>query len=562
MEQKNNVSSANDAVMNVKIHDNTLLGRMNEEGKYVLPTAVVEELIQAKKYLEQKVEDTIYLSCHLTSVEKNLTMMMNYSLIGNGDKIMVNWALVEQVSIADGMITNQLITSICSNVYDYSEDVLLRAFADFNVYIKDEDSGEERKLYNNEKTALTDVIVKYNIAVQTITDKKIKKLCNKTCAKQLDYLKKKDTNYTKAVMQEIEKGMEVYVTLQTLEGNDIDDIEDKAMLDIINNAVEKVDLTMDLESEEDIESQKEFHDFRSEVFTEFREDTRALEEEAQDKIVRSATDDTKPEILGMLDVIKEAETSDVSDTINLREFLSPKAGQTLEQMEQHTKHKMAHITDKLSEQESDNKYSKIQDFLLNKEDEKSKAMKEKKVKLDASLNALLGKGQKTTEATEIKEQKSKVELENTAGTGEVQVSGAKKAEKKPELKKEEKTTKKETKPTKPKKKATATATQDKPKKAEKPEVEEKKEATLTGERVAVLAPSVSENSPKQEDTPTPKETKEVKQEEQKREDAGSALDMLDKLLTKEIQKKPERNIVEELNNAANAQEDNIEELGM
>lgn len=524
MEQEMNNLNANDAVMNVKIHDHALLGRMNEEGKYILPNAVIEELIHAKKYLEQKVEDTIYLSCHLTSVEKNLTIMMNYSLIGHGDRIMVAWALVEEVAIADGMITNQLVTSICSNVYEYSEDVLLRAFADFNVYIKDEDTGEERKLYDNQKTALTDVIVKYNIAVQTITDKKIKKLCNKTCAKQLDYLKKKDTAYTRAIMTEIEKGMETYATLRALEGEDTDDIEDKAMLDIINNAVEKVDLTMELEGQDNLDSQKEFHEFRLGVFSDFREETRKLEDEAQNKIVRTASDEAKSEILSMLDVIKQAENSDATDIVNLKNYLSPKAGQTLADMEQHTQHKMGHITDKLSENEG-NKYNKIQDYLLSKENEQSKLAKERKIVLGASLNALLGKRQKTVEATELESQTAKVEIEKTGGVGETQISGAKQPEKKVEPKKESKpASKKEEKKNKPAKKdAKPAAPKKEPKKEE--EKEKKSEATMTGGSIDAISSTPSNDTTPKENNATTETAKPVetnqKEPEQKEEKEAS-----------------------------------------
>lgn len=565
MEQEINSSLANDAVMNVKIHDNTLLGRVNDEGKYILPSAVTKELIHAKKYLEQKVEDTIYLSCHLTTAQKNLTMMMTYSLIGNGDKVMVNWALVEEVAIADGLVTNQLVTTICTNVYDYSEDVLLRAFADFNVYIKDEDSGEERKLYDNEKTALSDVIIKYNIAVQTITKKKTNKLCNKVCAKQLDYLKKSKSNYAKTILAEVEKGIDVYITLKTLEEGSVDEIDDKAMLDIINNAVEKVDVTSELEEKEDQMTQKEFHDFRKEIFEDFREETRKLEDEAQTKIVKTATDETKPEILSMLSVIREAENSDVQDTINLKEYLSPKAGQTLEDMERHTENKMTHIAESLAGKEEQDKYQKLDDFLLTQKEKDAKQVKDRKITLDALLTAVTSDNKgKTTHVTTMDNpnqgQTAKVDMEVSSGHGETQVSGAGQTKDKKATKDVEqpKATKKET----PKKKTKSTEKKPAPAKAkvDKKEntTEEKSTATYTGESIdAVTAndsTAKSDSNPKSDSTAKSDDQPEKVVQEEKGEKQENAQNYGDNTTMKAI-----LNVVESLKGTAVSMESSDKE---
>ena len=561
MEQEMNSNTATDAVMNVKIHDNALLGRLNEEGKYVLPNAVIEELIHAKKYLEQKVEDTIYLSCHLTTVEKNLTIMMNYSLIGNGDKVMVNWALVEEVAIADGLVTNQLITTICSNVYDYSEDVLLRAFAEFNVYIKDEDSGEERKLYDNEKTALTDIIVKYNIAVQTMTAKKMNKLCNKTCAKQLEYLKKSKSSYAKTILAEVEKGMDVYITLKTLEEGSVDEIDDKAMLDILNNAIEKVDVTSELEEKEDIEDQEEFHKFRGELFDDFRKETRQLEEEAQSKIVRTASDETKPEILTMLSAIKEAENSEANDTVNLKDYLSLKAGQTLDEMERHTENKMAHLAEKLSGSNQGDKYQKLDVFLLDQKEKDAKQIKEKKITLNATLTALASGGKRTTEVTtmtsENNGQTTKVELDASSGHTEVQPSGQNQVKSKTNNKNvvPKETVQKEKQSTKKKTGSTTKPVSTKTAAKKEVKTEEKtSKPTITG--AAVQALTSDEHTTSTTDIPKVDEEKIAtpqgkKEEEKGKDDASSMSGILERL----VRLKAESLSQNEVNNSLNKTKD-------
>ena len=465
MQEEITKDDATVSVMNVKIHDNNLLGRMNEQGQYILPTAVIEELIKAKKYLDSMVGETIYLSCHLSNVAKDLTILMNYQLINDGQSVIVNFALLEEVMIADGMVTNQLVTNICSSTYEYKEDVLLRAFADFNVYIKDEDSGEEKKLYQEDKTALMDLIVKYNIAVRMITDKQIKKLSNQVCVKQLQFLKSHPCAYTEAVLNEIETGMEIYATLKTLEGKTMEDIQDKDMMDIINNAVEKVDITFE-DSEQVSQSViEEFQNLRKTEFENFKQETKILETTAQEKIIKTATKDDKTNLIEMDNVIKEAENQTEDTTVNLEEYLSQKANDTLQNMKVQQQVRQDALRTQLVADGQQN--------ILQK-DKKELTNQEKMVLLSASVSGLVANKKEKT-AT-IVERKAKVDLANRSSYGsEVQVSGKEDVLKKQTTKKEKtKETQKES-PKETKKETKKEAKKEAKKDSKKPGKDTKKE---------------------------------------------------------------------------------------
>ncbi len=411
-----------DAVMTAKIHDNRLLGRMNDHNQYVLPAQVLEELIRAKKYLEKKVLDTIYLSCHLTRVEKDLTIMMNYQVTKDGMYVVVNWALLEEVYIADGMMTNQIISSICSNTYPYSDDVLFRAFADFNVYIKDQDSGEEKRLDSKDQMPFSEIIIQYNMAVDTLLKKKMKKLYNQTCAKQLQKLKQLGTPYSIAVLQEIDNGVQLYLSLQEAEGNIVDGIEDKVMLDIINNAVEKVDVTL---TDANLGGQKEFLEYRNEVYADFRATTKQLEEDAQSKIVKATAKEDKAQMLSYLEVISEAEKNAPSETIDLGIYLSDKTTQELKNSQNNRGIRMYEqmLAGLGNIAEVDNKKGNIAE------------VSGKTARLDATASALMrGKG-KSVEVEEMHPDERTISLEKTAPSqgAEVQTSGKKPAAKTSEV---------------------------------------------------------------------------------------------------------------------------------
>ena len=221
------------------IFSDALLGRVNEKGEYVISEAIVKELIDNTKYFQKKINNKIYLYTFLESVERPYMMLMEYKLTEDKKQVTIKYSLIEEEYMADGLTINSIVTQIAFSKYNFSSDVILRAFRDFHVLIKKDEESQERKYQKN--TPVANNTIQYNNIVDEKAEDNFDNFYEKAFVHIYQFLDNKKSSLSEQILKEYNTGLALHKTF--FENADGKPLTNKVKFEILNNAIEKVTMT-------------------------------------------------------------------------------------------------------------------------------------------------------------------------------------------------------------------------------------------------------------------------------------------------------------------------------
>ncbi len=261
------------------IFSDGLLGRINANGDYVISDNIIKEIIDAKKYFTKRLGNRLYMYSDIMSLDRSLILLMQYQLNPAKDKVFFTYSVIEEEYMADGLTINSILTEIAHSIYDYSSDVILRAFRDFHVFISGE-GEEERKRKEWKTMPLLDTIVRYNEAIEKLSADKFE-MYYKECFDTLyDTLSSGDKAIYEQILSEYNAGIALHGEFfkdELVDGQ----ARYKARVEILNNAIEKVSMSDEVE-QSDLAA---LNYIRTDVMEEFRDKVKEQEVESSEKLL-------------------------------------------------------------------------------------------------------------------------------------------------------------------------------------------------------------------------------------------------------------------------------------
>ena len=122
---------------------NMLLGNFDENGKYIIPKEILQELISIKKYISQKNnEGTLVKGIYKDGFSFNFLLTTPKENKENGTANSILY-IQELISKVNGYIQNTLSTPVGTYVYKYDEFFKQNSWKAFNIFEKDD--GQDDK---------------------------------------------------------------------------------------------------------------------------------------------------------------------------------------------------------------------------------------------------------------------------------------------------------------------------------------------------------------------------------------------------------------------------------
>ena len=288
------------------IFSDALLGRVNEKGEYVISEAIVKELIDNTKYFQKKINNKIYLYTFLESVERPYMMLMEYKLTEDKKQVTIKYSLIEEEYMADGLTINSIVTQIAFSKYNFSSDVILRAFRDFHVLIKKDEESQERKYQKN--TPVANNTIQYNNIVDEKAEDNFDNFYEKAFVHIYQFLDNKKSSLSEQILKEYNTGLALHKTF--FENADGKPLTNKVKFEILNNAIEKV--TMTQPSSPEIQ---ELKDAKQVALDGFVDQVKMTESKVIKDVMETADIATKGKILSVVANNVVAEKTNKNDVI-------------------------------------------------------------------------------------------------------------------------------------------------------------------------------------------------------------------------------------------------------
>lgn len=238
MEEEIIRDKSNDTTRVEHIFSDGLLGRVNDKGDYVISPSIVTELIDNVKYFEKKIGNKIYLYTYLESLERPLMMLMEYKLSKDKDFVIIKYYLIEEEYMADGLTINSVVTEIAHSKYNFSSDVILRAFRDFHVIIKSSGEAHERKY--DKKTPSASNVLAYNEQINTNAKDDFDDSYEKMFTQIYGIIEKDNSEASQLIQKEYNTGLLLHKDF--FENTEGKPLTSKVKFEILNNAIEKVSM--------------------------------------------------------------------------------------------------------------------------------------------------------------------------------------------------------------------------------------------------------------------------------------------------------------------------------
>ncbi len=288
------------------IFSDALLGRVNEKGEYVISEAIVKELIDNTKYFQKKINNKIYLYTFLESVERPYMMLMEYKLTEDKKQVTIKYSLIEEEYMADGLTINSIVTQIAFSKYNFSSDVILRAFRDFHVLIKKDEESQERKYQKS--TPVANNTIQYNNIVDEKAEDNFDNFYEKAFVHIYQFLDNKKSSLSEQILKEYNTGLALHKTF--FENADGKPLTNKVKFEILNNAIEKV--TMTQPSSPEIQ---ELKDAKQVALDGFVDQVKMTESKVIKDVMETADIATKGKILSVVANNVVAEKANKNDVV-------------------------------------------------------------------------------------------------------------------------------------------------------------------------------------------------------------------------------------------------------
>lgn len=288
------------------IFSDALLGRVNEKGEYVISEAIVKELIDNTKYFQKKINNKIYLYTFLESVERPYMMLMEYKLTEDKKQVTIKYSLIEEEYMADGLTINSIVTQIAFSKYNFSSDVILRAFRDFHVLIKKDEESQERKYQKS--TPVANNTIQYNNIVDEKAEDNFDNFYEKAFVHIYQFLDNKKSSLSEQILKEYNTGLALHKTF--FEDADGKPLTNKVKFEILNNAIEKV--TMTQPSSPEIQ---ELKDAKQVALDGFVDQVKMTESKVIKDVMETADIATKGKILSVVANNVVAEKANKNDVV-------------------------------------------------------------------------------------------------------------------------------------------------------------------------------------------------------------------------------------------------------
>ena len=288
------------------IFSDALLGRVNEKGEYVISEAIVKELIDNTKYFQKKINNKIYLYTFLESVERPYMMLMEYKLTEDKKQVTIKYSLIEEEYMADGLTINSIVTQIAFSKYNFSSDVILRAFRDFHVLIKKDEESQERKYQKS--TPVANNTIQYNNIVDEKAEDNFDNFYEKAFVHIYQFLDNKKSSLSEQILKEYNTGLALHKTF--FEDTDGKQLTNKVKFEILNNAIEKV--TMTQPSSPEIQ---ELKDAKQVALDGFVDQVKMTESKVIKDVMETADIATKGKILSVVANNVVAEKANKNDVV-------------------------------------------------------------------------------------------------------------------------------------------------------------------------------------------------------------------------------------------------------
>lgn len=288
------------------IFSDALLGRVNEKGEYVISEAIVKELIDNTKYFQKKIDNKIYLYTFLESVERPYMMLMEYKLTEDKKQVTIKYSLIEEEYMADGLTINSIVTQIAFSKYNFSSDVILRAFRDFHVLIKKDEESQERKYQKS--TPVANNTIQYNNIVDEKAEDNFDNFYEKAFVHIYQFLDNKKSSLSEQILKEYNTGLALHKTF--FENADGKPLTNKVKFEILNNAIEKV--TMTQPSSQEIQ---ELKDAKQVALDGFVDQVKMTESKVIKDVMETADIATKGKILSVVANNVVAEKANKNDVV-------------------------------------------------------------------------------------------------------------------------------------------------------------------------------------------------------------------------------------------------------
>lgn len=288
------------------IFSDALLGRVNEKGEYVISEAIVKELIDNTKYFQKKINNKIYLYTFLESVERPYMMLMEYKLTEDKKQVTIKYSLIEEEYMADGLTINSIVTQIAFSKYNFSSDVILRAFRDFHVLIKKDEESQERKYQKS--TPVANNTIQYNNIVDEKAEDNFDNFYEKAFVHIYQFLDNKKSSLSEQILKEYNTGLALHKTF--FENADGKPLTNKVKFEIVNNAIEKV--TMTQPSSPEIQ---ELKDAKQVALDGFVDQVKMTESKVIKDVMETADIATKGKILSVVANNVVAEKANKNDVV-------------------------------------------------------------------------------------------------------------------------------------------------------------------------------------------------------------------------------------------------------
>ena len=303
------VTQDNFVTEKIDVIKNNLLGSYDENGDYVIPSQIIDELVSLKKIKKTSFGNSIFCVGNLLGYGEIAFELLFDSKTDVSGKAIATLFVLEDVDKINGYLQNTLKTKI-DEYSDSLDNYINQAYDHFNVITEEDDDSEDEgkelldDLYEEDSFILAKK--QFNLALDKILDEKILDAYGKYFTYRISALTKMDNEFSKAIMDSFNNQYALIEKFFLKEKNY------KTLNELLDKCIEEKSGT----NEKFIEQEKEFNKMTSSALESFIENFNKISEKSGNKALNMLGKSDRHKIEEILEELSNSQEKEQLESVN------------------------------------------------------------------------------------------------------------------------------------------------------------------------------------------------------------------------------------------------------